>query len=301
MNIQIQPSPEQIELWIEQYVPEEDLFFLREEDLLTLEDYLHEVLVIPKDEFFNLSSYSQIQLVNSYEYWRISNDIQYVIVAQPDWITNLNLEVKIALFHIQVEMGRGLILPLSLFSIPDEVPTEYLVKQKGEQYVVLQYDMWKRLSVSNKEKAIQAYALEWDSWESSEVPVNIPAHLKKYANSFSTEAGANCLAATLYAVSNHLERNDWMIHEWVHQGTFTLGLKNARYSITEEGLQEGDVVTWINDGGVIQHAAYHIGNQLYFNKNGQTFFNPWKIIHWKELNEEWNAYTYRIYRKVILS
>ncbi|QFF99191.1 hypothetical protein PB01_10305 [Psychrobacillus glaciei] len=300
MKIQIQPLQEQIDLWIEKYVPEEDLFFLREEDLLNLEDYLHEILVIPKAEFFNHASYSQIQLVNSYEYWRISNDIQYVIVAQPDWITNLNLEVKLALFHIQVEMGRGLILPLSLFSIPDEVPIEYLVKQKGEQYVVLQNDMWKRLSVSNKKNAIQAYALEWDSWDSSEVPVNIPAHLKKYANSFSTEAGANCLAATIYAVSNHLKRNDWMIHEWVHQGTFIIGLKNARYSIIEEeALQEGDVVTWINDGGMIQHAAYHIGEHLFFNKNGQTFFNPWKIIHWKELNEEWNAYTYRIYRKVI--
>ncbi|WP_391201367.1 hypothetical protein [Psychrobacillus sp. L4] len=299
MNVQIQPSQEQIDHWIEKYVPEEDLFFLREEDLLNLEEYLHDVLVIPKDEFFNHSSYSQIQLVNSYEYWRISNDIRYVIVAQPDWISSLNSEVKSVLLQIQVDMGRGLILPLSLFFEPDEVPAEYIVKEKGVQYAVLQNDMWKRLSVSNKKNAIQAYALEWDSWDSLEVPVNIPAHLKKYANSFSTEAGANCLAATLYAVSNHSERNAWMIHEWVHQGTFALGLKNAHYSITQEGLQEGDVVTWINDGGVIQHAAYHIGNQLYFNKNGQTFFNPWKIIHWKELCEEWNAYTYRIYRKVI--
>ncbi|MFF2753095.1 hypothetical protein ACFVR1_04975 [Psychrobacillus sp. NPDC058041] len=297
MNVQIQPTQEQIDHWIEKYVPEKDLFFLREKELLNFVDYLHEVLVIPKDEFFNHASYLQIQLVNSYEYWGISNDIQYVILAHSGWVTTLSSETRATLFSIQVSINRGLILPLSLFSEPDEVSTEFIVKKKGEPYVVLQNNMWKKLSFSNKEKAIQAYALEWDSWESLEVPDNIPAHLKKYANSFSTDAGANCLAATLYAISNHSERNEWIINEWVHQKTFTQGLKNAQYSITDDELTVGDVVTWINAEGIIQHAAYHLGDHLFFNKNGQTFFNPWKIINWKELNEEWSAYTYRIYRK----
>lgn len=48
---------------------------------------------------------------------------------------------------------------------------------------------------------------------------------------------------------------------------------------------------------VIKHASYHIGNNLFFNKNGQTFFNPWKVTHLDQLNKEWNQYKMIVYRK----
>ena len=158
--------------------------------------------------------------------------------------------------------------------------------------------MWKRLPYSSKAQAIQAYALEWDSWTSLEVPMKTPAHLKKYANTFSTESGANCLAATLYAISTHPIQQGWIVHEWIHQKTFLEGLKNAEYDPIDDALQEGDVVTWVNEEGVIQHAAYHIGGHILFNKNGQTFFNPWKIVKYDELIEEWKRYSVRTYRKL---
>ena len=61
--------------------------------------------------------------------------------------------------------------------------------------------------------------------------------------------------------------------------------------------QATDVVAWVNEEEVIQHAAYCIDGQLFFNKNGQTFFNPWKIVHYDELKKEWEKYTPRVYRK----
>jgi hypothetical protein len=76
------------------------------------------------------------------------------------------------------------------------------------------------------------------------------------------------------------------------------GLKNESYSfIASEDIQAGDVVIWEDFNGTIQHASYHIGKQLFFNKNGQTIFNPWKITHFAELKETWNKYHIRIYRK----
>lgn len=270
---------------------------MREEQLPKFNNYLHNTLVILKDEFFKHATYLQIQLANSYEYWNISKDIEYVIVAQPDWITSLAASDKEALLRIQISVGRGLIFPLDLFSAIDVVPVEYILEEKEKQYVVLQYDMWNKLPFSSKEETIKAYALLWDNWLCSAVPMNIPAHLKSFANTFSEKAGANCLAATLFAVSSQPEYQEWIIHEWVHQKTFLAGLKNASYKQTEEELHEADVVAWVNEEGVIQHAAYHIGNQLFFNKNGQTFFNPWKVIHLNELNEEWKKFSVRIYRK----
>ena len=297
MIVQIEPTSEQVDKWIEKYVSNNDLFFIGEEDLITFGEYLSEVLVIPKDEFFNHSSYLQIQLANSYEYWQLSKNVQYIIVAQGEWIESIPSEDKKILLRLQAYMGRGLILSLSSFSNPNEIPLDYIVEYNGEHRVILQNEMWSKLSYSNKVQAIKTYALEWDNWECSDVPSNTPIHLKDYANSFSTNAGANCLAATLYAISAKPGHNEWIIHEWVHQKTFLLGLHQANYVIANDELQEGDVVTWMNQEKVIQHAAYHIGNNLFFNKNGQTFFNPWKIIHWDLLNDEWNKYSICVYRK----
>src|SRR4051794_5749126 len=106
MNIQINPLQEQINAWTENYVPEKDLFFLREEDLIIFKNDLAGTLVIPRAEFSNHTSYNIIQWVNSYETWNVSMDAQYVIVAQPSWITSLTRSTKEALFYIQHKVGR---------------------------------------------------------------------------------------------------------------------------------------------------------------------------------------------------
>ena len=296
MNVQIHPTKQQIDTWIEKHVPEKDLFFLREEDLITIGSDLQGALVIPRDEL-RYSTYNQIQWVNSYTTWAISKDFQFVIVAQPDWITTLPLPDKEALFRMQHAAGRGLIFPLSYFSKTTALPNEHIINVNDRQVIVIQKDMWMKLPHSYQEEAIKAYAQEYDNWTSKEIPTNIPAHLKKYANTFSAEPGANCLAAVLYAISTNPKR-EWIIYEWVFQNTFIEGLKNVGYSPMDQKFREGDVVVWVNEQEIIQHAAYCIENQLFFNKNGQTFFNPWKIVQWDELREEWKRYIPRVYRKL---
>ncbi len=120
-----------------------------------------------------------------------------------------------------------------------------------------------------------------------------PIYIRKYANKFPIESGSNCLSATLYAITGQ----DWIIHEWVHPNTFLNGLKRADFFQISDVIEKGDIITWVNESGVIQHAAYHIENNLFFNKNGQTFFNPWKITDLNKLNEEWGQYKLNVYRK----
>ena len=294
MDIKIEPLKEQIDNWIEIYSPNRDLFFIQSEDAVAFEEYLHDVLVVPRDEFFQHSSYKQIQLVNSYEYWNVSKEAEYIIVASPDWINNIPAQTKKELFKIQVKMNRGLVLPISLFSDASVVPKEHIVEDEEKKLVVVQNIMWKQLPYESKEHLIKALAQEWDDWNCYEIPEQAPLHLRKYANTFSTMSGSNCLAATLFAISN----SEWIIHEWVHPKTFEHGLKRANYILVDDDLCDGDVVTWVNPDGVVQHASYYIGNNLFFNKYGQTFFNPWKIVSWDELREEWKRYKINIYRGI---
>lgn len=296
MNVQIQPVQEQIDAWIVKHVPEKDLFFLKEQDLNIFKKYLQGTLVMPRDEL-RYSSYNQIQWVNSYTTWNISKDFQFVVVAQPDWIMTLAPLDRELLFRMQYAAGRGLIFPLSYFSQLAALPKEHIINTNDEQVIVIQKDMWMKLPTSYQEEAIKEYAQEYDDWTSTKIPANIPVHLSKYANTFSKTAGANCLAAVLYAISTNPQRQEWIINEWIFQNTFIEGLKNAGYSPTDRKFQKGDVVAWVNADGVIQHATYCINNQLFFNKNGQTIFNPWKIVTWDELQEEWKRFTPRVYQK----
>lgn len=292
MKTKIEPSEIQMKKWIENYVPSTDFFFVMEEHLPLFEKELNEVLVVPKEEFFNHASYRQIQLANSYEYWNLSKDVNYVIVASAEWMTELATSKKEMLLAIQLKMNRGLIFPLAYFS---EIPIflkENIVKDHEDEFIVLCANLWEKLSFQIKENILKIYAQQWDEWLSEDVPAELPLLMKKYANTFPADGGSNCLAATLFAISHQ----EWMIHQWVHPQTFIEKLHRTHRLIETKDLLEGDVLVWKTAEGQIQHASYHIGNQLFFNKSGQTFFNPWKLIGFSELQAEWNQYSLYVYR-----
>lgn len=294
MKIEIQPSQENIEDWIRSYVPEKDLFFLPEKDLIFFEEYLQNVLVIPREEFFEHKSYNQIQLVNSYEYWNISKEVQYVIVASSDWVNSLPAKKKKHLFYIQMEYGRGLIYPISFSFRATSVLKENVIETNEEHFLILQRAIWEGLSYNIKIDLIKEFALQWEDWTCYGYPEKAPLYIKKFANTFPSCSGSNCLSATLFAIT----QQEWMIYEWVHPRTFIQSLKKANYSLTSsQEIELSDIAIWEDLDGVIQHASYHIGDSLFFNKNGQTYFNPWKIIDFTELKEKWSKYSMSIYRK----
>jgi hypothetical protein len=297
MNITIQPTNDQMEKWIAEYVPNKDIFFIREEELVKFEDYLHDILIIPRTEFSDHSSYAKVEFANCYRYWDISKDAKIVIVAHSDWITKLPVQKKQELFVIQEEVERGLVFPLALLSDPTVVPREYIVEGKESSSFVVQYAMWNALPYTMKEQVINEYTKQWYSWTGYAIPANIAPHLRKYANTFSTSEGSNCLAAVLFAITEQ----EWIIHEWIHPQTFMNGLKQAGYLIVDDEVRNGDVVVWKDVDGNVQHGSYCVGNQLFFNKNGQTIFNPWQIVQWEEVREEWKAYNMSVYRMAVRS
>jgi hypothetical protein len=294
LKIHMKPESGAIKRWIGAFIPERDLFFLTEKDLGDFKEYLDHVLVIPKEEFSANATYNGIQWQNSYTYWNLSNEVEFVIVAPPDWVGRLPEVKRKQLFHRQKEVGSGLVYEISHDRIDDSIPADHLMESGGEQFIVLQKVMWEELSYDVKRDLISEFAQQWEEWTCYEYSLESRPHLQKYANVFPSSGGGNCLAATLFAVT----REEWIINEWVHQKTFSLGLKRAHYRQVENGeIRDGDVVTWENESGIIQHASFCVGDDKFFNKSGQTFFNAWKIVDWTDLQEMWKSYRVKVLRK----
>lgn len=290
--MQIKPTPAVITTWIANYIPEKDLFFLTEKQYKKLTNTFA-VIAMPIDEFFNHSTYSQIHYMNSYEYWNIKH-AQYVIIAESSWIEQLSNAERKFILAAQLQCERGMTVPLSFIQNSQDVPDDYL----HDGHVILQRAMWEKMSPLTKEQLLETMVYEWwDKGQCKEIPVDSPIFLRKFANTFSTKQGANCLAAVLYAVTEG--KFSWVIDEWIHQNTFLEKLKQCHYQNTQtRTLFKGDVVVWQDTNGVIQHAAYCIGENLFFNKHGQTVFNPWKILSKEQLDKEWNHLNMLTYRRV---
>jgi len=289
--MKIKPTKKVLLSWMDSYVPEKDLFFLSKEHLNNEIDFT-DVLLMPIDEFYNHSTYGQLNYINGYEYWNIKN-AQHVIIAEKEWIESISEEVKQLILNSQVQSERGLVLPVTFIHEIEKIPSSYVVNG----HVVIQRSMWEKLGESSKEQLLTTMVYEWwDKGECEESPKSLPSFLKPFANTFGHLQGANCLATVLFAISKG--KQEWFIYEWIHQKTFLEKLNQYHYEeFLDEGLHQGDIVIWKDENAIIQHAAYYIGEELYFNKHGQTMFNPWKILSKEQLYKEWEHLTLVKYRQ----
>lgn len=289
--MEIKPPKNILLSWMDSYVPEKDLFFLSKEHLTNEIDF-KDVLLMPIDEFYNHSTYGQLNYVNGYEYWNIKN-AQYVIIAEKEWIECISEEIKQFILNLQVQSERGLVLPVSFIKDIEKIPSSYVMNG----HVVIQRSMWEKLDESSKEQLLTTMVYEWwDKGECEESPESLPSFLKPFANTFGHLQGPNCLAAVLFAISKG--KQEWFIYEWIHQKTFIDKLNQLQFEeFLDEVLHQGDIVIWKDENDIIQHAAYYIGEGLYFNKHGQTMFNPWKILSKEALYKEWEHLTLVKYRQ----
>ncbi|MFK3988313.1 hypothetical protein [Exiguobacterium mexicanum] len=290
-TISLIPAEEVVQEWMSSMVPPMDLF-MADEHLVTQLGARASVLIIPKAEFDTHPSYRDVRVANAYTYWTIDREVPYVLHAPPGWIEKLPPEVRRDVLTYQVQAGRGLVFPVS-----DDMLTDYLssvVMWDNTPHLVLHQAVWQAMTDDTRRRLTLTYASAWDVWAVHPVPPVCPDHMRRLANTFPVTSGSNCLAATLFAVTGE----DWIASQWVHPGTFLQTLGQAGYMRIESELTErGDVLTFVDDAGRIQHATYSLGNGLFFNKNGQTLFNPWKLIHEDELFESWGSYGYHTYRK----
>lgn len=290
-TIEIMPSEDTIIGWVESFIPDYDLYFV-DEQLLARLDHFSGLLLIPREEFNVHPIYREISSANAYTYWTVDQIATHVVHAPQEWLKTLSDTQRIELLTYQVKVGRGLIFSISEQQLSSRL-NRYIVQTDMGKYFVVQRSVWELMTEFERHQLMMNYAKEWDSWTVQELPSEAPDHLKKYANTFTTVAGGNCLAATLFAVTEA----DWVLTQWVHPKTFLETLAYASYVEVDAIAMKGDVLTFWDDAGRLQHATYRIDDKLFFNKNGQTMFNPWKVIDETELFAAWGTLTTKTYRQ----
>jgi hypothetical protein len=307
LNKRLSLSQGKLEKWEESFIPEKDIFFLREQDNDIIPEFGANSLVFTFEEFMNHSTYTSISYASSYTYWTLSKDIEKVIVLPDRVFATLKDHIKKQVLQIQQQVGRGLIFEAKLFEgIVREPATSMLAPfqfvSEDRLYYALQKEVWDQLPKSLKSDILNRLALVYDKpgeWDPYKPTLSIT---NSYANTYPNTHGPNCLSSTLYCAASQAVgvTLDWMIQEWVHPATFMNGLTQLGYyevPLSKDAIFPSDILIWRDDQGIIKHASFHIDKHYFFNKNGQTFFNPWKIIHIRELDEEWGHYQVHVYRK----
>ncbi|MEN2766301.1 hypothetical protein [Ornithinibacillus xuwenensis] len=129
-------------------------------------------------------------------------------------------------------------------------------------------------------------------------------HLASYFNTFWNANGANCLASTLAALSESDVQINWIITKWVTQDSFFHGLVNYHYDALDSSsirsLNPKDVLVWKGEENALLHATFYLGDGYFFNKDGQSFINPWQIVTLEKLISTWGNENISVYRKTQL-
>jgi len=277
----ISPTAAQLASWTQIYVPEFDVFYLK--DRFDFEN-MSEVVLYSAAEFFGDPKYQDIELNNAFEYWKRSKDVQYVMIAPPHWFGRLPETQKRMLNQQQVELNRGLVFPLPLGELT--FGEEYV----ASGHVVLCNELWAAI---DRDQFLLAVAKEWDDGICLEMPADTPEHLRDFADSYPDKSGGNCLGAAIFALCGDAE----IANVWLHQEPFLAALRDNNYhEIPDDSHSGGDVVVGYDKNRKIQHAAYCVTTDCYFNKDGQSFFNPWKLVSRETLETEWPSLTWKTWR-----
>lgn len=284
----LKPSKYVIDNWILNLLPEYDIYFLKE---LPSDLDLNLCLPMPVNEYFDHPVYSQLEYVNAYELWRISNKANYAIIDFSNWFDDLSRANQKQVLLNQYELNRGLVVSLDWFYIDNKLLENNLIKNK----VVMNRNLWESLSYQDKERFIYHYAQDWEDWNCKTVSneIDMDIDLISIVNTFTIKEGINCLSTVLYCLT-HQEN---ILKQWVHEKTFLIALEQLGYKETRDNKIERNTVIVFKDDEKIIHAAYIVSESLAINKSGQSKFNPIKLVDIDILIKEWNPLHYVIYRR----
>lgn len=177
-----------------------------------------------------------------------------------------------------------------------QVPT--IINQKWITSLV-----WSESSIHKRAEILKGWFQENDiqiyqSLKLEELSASIQSDLKRmgldrYLNRFAHVSGPNCLAAVSFAMTSGHEN----INRWMHFLDFEEILYKYDYQVIETSLlQVGDVMTFF-ESEVFRHAAYYLGDGLYFEKPGQDFYEPYRIAELNKWQQDWPDSSLKIWRK----
>jgi len=111
-------------------------------------------------------------------------------------------------------------------------------------------------------------------------------HLYRYPKLTAADLDTSILANCLWTALNFfaLEPDDRFLDVETSLDT----LKNDYY-IVEDGFQLGDVVAFLDENGMLYHAAVYLADGLAFTKNGTSPMAPWTIMSVEHIRAFYNV------------
>lgn len=244
---------------------------------------------MPREALGTHPTLSEIHYINAYCRWQRSPETQQILLAGRGWITRLHEDERSRVLAMQVDLDRGLVYPRSRF---DSIPPTLERYGVGDT-LVLGGSIWSELPDDLRRQFVLRESLAWDDHACFRLPADAPDHLHGMANTFIDVHGANCLSTTAFCFTGEPQ----VIRRWMFQPEFAGLFERSGYRPSLAATAgSGDVVTFAQDG-TIQHATFCVGPNRYLNKNGQTMFNPIKVVDQAMLDEAWADHDRVIYRR----
>lgn len=286
-SFRIQPSADTLTHWADNLLPDLDVWFWDETDLVP---HASRCLVISRADYLRHPEFQDIRYVNAYLHWQIPPEVTRMIVSGPGWISTVSGPDRNRILGKQVNLKRGLVFPESWFRDLPGTPEPFVV----DDSVVLCHAAWSQLPDESRRAVLLSEQQRWDDVDCLPVPPGTPDHIRSVTNAFGYHEGANCLGITAYCVTGE----DWMRRHWMYQPEFRNLLTRCGYRpASDQSPVAGDIVTFEADDRLV-HAAYRVKTDRFLNKNGQSRFNPIRIVDWQCLEADWREATHKTYRQV---
>lgn len=275
--------PEQWQLWIRQFLPAAEPFFFADVEVATALSAAGE-LVYTRTEFSDSFPRFSLDHGNAYNVWAIDADA-FVWLADRPTRDRLDPQLWATIREAQGTINRGQVYDDSWPMPSIEVPA---ADRLTDGRFMLAPDTWLALDDDLRQRWLR----EWMSRRLAHERLNpVDAEVARpyremvaqYANTFADASGPNCFSATLGVA---LGRPADVFPLWLHQEPFQRALRgNGMRSTYDREPRPGDVVVWADTTGLAVHAAFCVADGLLFNKNGQSWEQPYAVVALDDLRD----------------
>ena len=228
------------------------------------------------------------------------NQAKFAVWFPPGAIESLDQNMRAAIAKLQVKRKVPTLIAASKLSpaLSRKIPA-------FAKFHWLTSSVWTSLSRSEQIDCMRAWfsqngIIAYKSIEFTAMSSSVQKELRRLKfqnilNTYCDVSGPNCFGAVAGAISakNHLK----MAKQWLHWKPLERYLEKTGYKkVNAHDPQSRDVFVFFR-GKQAVHAAYYLGDQLYFEKPGQDFYEPYRVEKFDKWKKEWSGTTLSIYRK----
>lgn len=263
------------------------------------------LLTFERQEFAYLPF--DLSLRDSYTTYAIQPQGVAFTLLHPHAFDQLPPALQNCLVATQATLGRGQIYdweevrPLIETSDSQHLAPSRCAPTKDGMKFALDTKIWHFLSPDTQVAWLEYFilhALPWDhaiqfskkEWAAIRPPQR--QIIKRLANSFAYESGANCFSTTLAAVTPDPVLATTISTLWLHQVPFLRSISAYGYRTAAEyrepipDLRDAIFIWWGPDN-IACHACYLLHDQIVLNKNAQAWYAPRQLVLLEDVIAHW--------------